>query len=40
MLGRDATLADVGNLACFAASGWGRTLTATAINMTCGAQAD
>lgn len=40
LLGRSATLADVGNVACFAASGWARTLTATAINMTCGAQVD
>jgi NAD(P)-dependent dehydrogenase (short-subunit alcohol dehydrogenase family) len=40
MLGRAATLADVGNVACFAASDWARTLTATAINMTCGAQPD
>ena len=37
LLGRAATLADVGNVACFAASDWARTLTATAINMTCGA---
>lgn len=40
MLGRAATLADVGNVACFAASDWARTLTATAINMTCGARPD
>lgn len=40
LLGRSATLADVGNVACFAASDWARTLTATAINMTCGAQVD
>jgi 3-oxoacyl-[acyl-carrier protein] reductase len=40
LLGRAATLADVGNVACFAASGWARTLTATSINMTCGAQVD
>jgi 3-oxoacyl-[acyl-carrier protein] reductase len=40
MLGRAATLADVGNVACFAASDWGRTLTATAINMTCGTRPD
>jgi 3-oxoacyl-[acyl-carrier protein] reductase len=40
MLGRAATLADVGNVACFAASDWARTITATAINMTCGATPD
>lgn len=40
LLGRAATLADVGNVACFAASSWARTLTATSINMTCGAQVD
>jgi 3-oxoacyl-[acyl-carrier protein] reductase len=40
MLGRGATLADVGNVACFAASDWARTLTATAINMTSGARPD
>lgn len=40
MLGRAATLADVGNVACFAASDWARTVTATAINMTCGTRPD
>lgn len=40
MLGRAATLADIGNVACFAASDWARTLTATAINMTCGTRPD
>ena len=40
MLGRAATLADVGNMACFAASDWARSLTSTAINMTCGARPD
>jgi 3-oxoacyl-[acyl-carrier protein] reductase len=40
MLGRTATLADVGNAACFAASDWARTVTATAINITCGARPD
>ena len=40
MLGRAATLADVGNAACFAASDWARTVTATAINITCGARPD
>ncbi|HLQ54814.1 MAG TPA: SDR family oxidoreductase [Streptosporangiaceae bacterium] len=38
MLNRAATLEDVGNVACFAASDWARTVTATAINMTCGTQ--
>jgi 3-oxoacyl-[acyl-carrier protein] reductase len=36
MLGRAATLEDVGNVAVFAASDWSRTLTATALNMTGG----
>lgn len=36
MLGRAATLADVGNAAVFAASDWARTITASAINITCG----
>jgi len=40
MIKRAATLEDVGNVACFAASDWARTLTATAINMTCGTQVD
>jgi enoyl-[acyl-carrier-protein] reductase (NADH) len=40
MLHRSATLDDVGNVACFAASDWARTITATAINMTCGTQVD
>jgi 3-oxoacyl-[acyl-carrier protein] reductase len=40
MLGRAATLADVGNAAVFAASDWGRTLTATHLNITCGAVPD
>ena len=40
MLGRAATLADVGNAAVFAASDWGRALTATKLNMTCGAVPD
>ena len=37
LLGRGATLDDVGNVAVFAASDWGRTITASAINITCGA---
>ncbi len=40
LLGRTATLADVGNVAVFAASGWARTITGAAINMTCGAMLD
>jgi 3-oxoacyl-[acyl-carrier protein] reductase len=37
LLGRCATLADVGNVAAFAASDQGRTITASAINISCGA---
>jgi 3-oxoacyl-[acyl-carrier protein] reductase len=40
MLQRAATLDDVGNVAAFAASDWARTMTATALNITCGAQVD
>ena len=40
MLGRAATLDDVGNVAAFAASDRARTMTATALNITCGAQVD
>ena len=36
MLGRAATLEDVGNAAVFAASDWGKALTATKLNITCG----
>jgi 3-oxoacyl-[acyl-carrier protein] reductase len=36
MLGRPATLEDVGNAAVFAASDWARTVTASKINITCG----
>jgi len=36
MLGRAASLEDVGNAAVFAASEWGRALTATKLNITCG----
>ena len=39
MLGRAATLADVGHVAAFAASDQARTITASAINMTCGSVA-
>jgi NAD(P)-dependent dehydrogenase (short-subunit alcohol dehydrogenase family) len=37
LLGRGATLEDVGNAAVFAASDLARTITASAINITCGA---
>ena len=40
MLGRAATLEDVGNAAVFAASSWGRTLTGTKVNITCGTFTD
>lgn len=40
MLGRAATLADVGNAAVFAASDLSRALTATRLNITCGAVPD
>lgn len=40
MLKRAATLEDVGNVAAFAASDRARTITATAINITCGAVVD
>ena len=40
MLDRAATLEDVGNAAAFAASDWARTMTATALNITCGAEVD
>jgi NAD(P)-dependent dehydrogenase (short-subunit alcohol dehydrogenase family) len=36
MLGRAATLADVGNVAAFAASDLARSVTGSAINITCG----
>jgi 3-oxoacyl-[acyl-carrier protein] reductase len=36
MLGRAATLADVGHVAAFAASDHARSMTATALNITCG----
>lgn len=38
MLGRAATLEDVGNVAAFAASGLARSITASAINITAGAE--
>jgi 3-oxoacyl-[acyl-carrier protein] reductase len=39
MLGRAATLADVGNVAAFVASDHARSITGTSINITCGAVA-
>jgi 3-oxoacyl-[acyl-carrier protein] reductase len=40
MLGRAATLADVGNIAAFAASDWSRAMTATKLNLSGGAAVD
>jgi 3-oxoacyl-[acyl-carrier protein] reductase len=40
ILKRAATLEDVGNVAAFAASDRARTMTATALNMTCGSYVD
>jgi 3-oxoacyl-[acyl-carrier protein] reductase len=40
LLGRAATLEDVGNAAVFAASDWARTLTATIVNVSSGALID
>jgi enoyl-[acyl-carrier-protein] reductase (NADH) len=40
MLGRAATLDDVGNVAAFAASDHARSMTATALNITCGTEVD
>jgi 3-oxoacyl-[acyl-carrier protein] reductase len=40
LLGRAATLEDVGNAAAFAASDWARTLTAAIVNVSCGALID
>jgi 3-oxoacyl-[acyl-carrier protein] reductase len=40
LLGRAATLEDVGNAAAFAASDWGRTMTAATLNVSCGALID
>lgn len=36
LLGRAATLRDVGRAAVFAASDWGRTITGAQVNITCG----
>ncbi len=40
MLGRAATLEDIGNAAAFAASDKGRMMTAATINVSCGALVD
>ena len=40
MLKRAATFEDVGHVAAFAASDYARTMTATALNITCGAEVD
>jgi 3-oxoacyl-[acyl-carrier protein] reductase len=40
LLGRAATLEDIGNAAVFAASDWGRTMTAATVNVSCGALID
>ena len=40
MLKRAATLADVGNVAAFAASDWAASITGSAINISCGAIVD
>jgi 3-oxoacyl-[acyl-carrier protein] reductase len=40
LLKRAASLEDVGNAAVFAASDWARAMTATALNITCGAEVD
>lgn len=40
LLGRAATLEDVGNAAVFAASDWGRSMTAATVNVSCGALID
>ena len=40
LLKRTATLADVGNVAAFVASDLARTLTATEVNISCGAMVD
>jgi 3-oxoacyl-[acyl-carrier protein] reductase len=40
MLGRTATLADVGEVAAFVASDRARTMTAATVNVSCGALID
>ncbi len=38
LLGRAASLEDIGNAAAFAASDWARTMTGSALNITCGTE--
>jgi 3-oxoacyl-[acyl-carrier protein] reductase len=40
LLGRAATLEDIGNAAVFAASDWARSMTAATLNVSCGALID
>jgi 3-oxoacyl-[acyl-carrier protein] reductase len=40
LLGRAATLEDIGNAAVFAASDWARSMTAAIVNVSCGALID
>ena len=40
LLGRAATLEEVGNAAVFAASDWARSMTAAIVNVSCGALVD
>jgi 3-oxoacyl-[acyl-carrier protein] reductase len=40
LLGRAATLEDIGNAAAFAASDWARSMTAAVVNVSCGALID
>jgi enoyl-[acyl-carrier-protein] reductase (NADH) len=40
LLGRAATLEDVGDAAAFAASDWARSMTAAIVNVSCGALVD
>jgi NAD(P)-dependent dehydrogenase (short-subunit alcohol dehydrogenase family) len=40
LLGRTATLADVGNVAAFVASDWAGSITSTEVNISCGALVD
>ena len=40
LLGRAASLEDVGNVAVFAASDWARSMTAATVNVSCGALID
>ena len=40
LLGRAASLEDIGNVAVFAASDWARSMTAATVNLSCGALID